>query len=576
MHGSSPLIPSRRAVLCTGVAVFASALYLNALANPFVYDDFRVIVENTSIVDLGDLRAIVILEPTRPLVNLTYALDRAIWGLNPVGYHLTNLLLHVANVILLFVLAGRLAEDRARSGLSFTTKNRDVVSVSAAAAFAAHPLLSQAVGYVAARPELLCGVFFLSGLLAARRWLLGGGAVWWVTTVAAWILSIISKEPGGMFPFVLLLYERLILRPPDALRTRARWRLHGVLIGLSLAAILARVLVLAVVQYPGEVAFEWRFAAMQVDVILRYLGLLVAPQGQTIFHAVPLTRLDDPRTWLSITGLALLVVSAIWLRRRAATLALGLGWFLLLLLPSTVLVLLDRGEPMAEHRVYVASMGLFLTMGTVIGGFVRVLEHRRLGLRLVAHAVVIVFIAGLAVRTVIRNLIWSDPVMLWAESVGQAPDHWFPNMLLGEALYAAGRRDEAAAVFRRVIALRPGETAAYQKLALVLAETGRYDEAKAEFSRLDERDPRSPVVTNGIGAIALLEGDRERARALFVESIARDPTNIVARQALAAMAEEPPGDYSEALRLCREIQQLAPRTPGNDDCIRRNQARLGQ
>ena len=75
----------RRVLLCTGVCVLAASLYLNALNNPFVYDDFRVVVENTSITDLRDLKAIVILEPTRPLVNLSYAVDHAIWGLAPFG-----------------------------------------------------------------------------------------------------------------------------------------------------------------------------------------------------------------------------------------------------------------------------------------------------------------------------------------------------------------------------------------------------------------------------------------------------------------------------------------------------------
>ena len=147
-------------------------------------------------------------------------------------------------------------------------------------------------------------------------------------------------------------------------------------------------------------------------------------------------------------------------------------------------------------------------------------------------------------------------------------------LLLGEALNRAGRRDEAIRAYRRVIELRPEEMAAYQQLALALAEGGRYDDARIVFARLGERDPRSPVVSNGYGALALLSGDRPQARAQFLESLARDPGNVVARQALAAMAEEPPGDFVEALRLCQEIQQLAPRTPGNDDCIRRNQARL--
>jgi Flp pilus assembly protein TadD len=440
--------------------------------------------------------------------------------------------------------------------------------------FAAHPMLSQAVGYVAARPELLCGAFFLSALLCARRWLLGGSSGWAVLTVVMWVGAATSKEVGGMFPFVLFMYERLILRLPAAGRARALSGLHAVLMGLTVVAIAARVAVLAVIQYPGQVVVEWRFLAMQMDVILRYLGLLIAPRDQRVFHAVPMAHFDQPRTWLAMLAIAGLAAVAVALRRRAATVTLALGWFLLLLIPSIGLVLLDRAEPMAEHRVYVASMGLFLAAGAAVGSLVGVLYVRRAALRWLVYGLAGVTAASLAVRTVIRNITWSSPVLLWSEAARAAPDHWFPTLLLGEALHRAGRRDEAMHAYRRAIELRPEEASAYQKLALALAETGRYEDARTVFVRLGEREPRSPLVTNGLGALALVAGERQQAREHFLESLARDPANVGARQALAAMAEQPPGDFAEALRLCEEIQQLAPRTPGNDDCIRRNQARL--
>jgi tetratricopeptide (TPR) repeat protein len=564
----------RRVVLCIAVGAFAASLYLNALDNPFVYDDFRVVLENTSIVDLRDLKAIIILEPTRPLVNFTYAVDRAIWGENPFGFHLTNVLVHVLNVLLLFALAGRVAEDLAPRGPLSADTRRDAVSVTAAALFAAHPLLSQAVGYVAARPELLCGAFFLGALLSGRRWLLGGSRRWAVLTVMLWIGAVTSKEVGGMFPFVLFMYERLVLRLPADGRARALKGLHGVLIGLSALAIATRIVVLALVQYPGEAVVHWEFLPTQLDVILRYLGLLIAPRGQRVFHAVPLATLGDPWTWLSIAVVSTLVAGAIVVRHRAPMVPLALGWFLLLLAPSVVLVLLDRGEPMAEHRVYVASMGFFLAAGAGVGRMLQVLDGGRARLRWMMYALLVVAVAGLAGRTVLRNLTWSSPVALWSEAVQGAPDHWLPLLLLGEALHAAGRREEAIRAYQEVLDLRPEEVAAYQKLALALVEAGRREEARAVFLRLGERDPRSPVVTNGLGVLALIGGKRDEARAHFLESMARDPGNVGARQALAAMAEEPPGDFAEALRLCREIQQLAPRTPGNDDCIRRNQVRL--
>src|SRR5207247_10562788 len=88
------------AVACGVAALLAGLVYLNALHNPFVYDDYHTVVENRSIDRLADVRAIVLHDVTRPVVNLSYAIDRALWGATPVGFHVTNLLLHMLNVIL--------------------------------------------------------------------------------------------------------------------------------------------------------------------------------------------------------------------------------------------------------------------------------------------------------------------------------------------------------------------------------------------------------------------------------------------------------------------------------------------
>src|SRR5262249_28726875 len=105
----------RHAVFAGVAALLAGAAYLNALGNPFVYDDYRTVIDNASIAKL-DLYSIVVHNLTRPLINLSYAIDRALWGAAPFGFHVTSVLLHAANVILLFHLAARLIGDwRARA-----------------------------------------------------------------------------------------------------------------------------------------------------------------------------------------------------------------------------------------------------------------------------------------------------------------------------------------------------------------------------------------------------------------------------------------------------------------------------
>jgi Flp pilus assembly protein TadD len=171
-----------------------------------------------------------------------------------------------------------------------------------------------------------------------------------------------------------------------------------------------------------------------------------------------------------------------------------------------------------------------------------------------------------------RNVVWHRAVSLWLEAVEYTPSHWLPRTALGEALHDEGRHDEAIAMYRKAVALRPSEALAYAKLGQCQLETGQIEGADATFKSLQALDPGSTAASTGLGLIALRARDSLVARAYFLETLAKEPNNVPMRQVLASMAEET--DPVEALRWCEEIKRLAPETPGNDECIRRNQGRI--
>jgi tetratricopeptide (TPR) repeat protein len=252
----------------------------------------------------------------------------------------------------------------------------------------------------------------------------------------------------------------------------------------------------------------------------------------------------------------------------------GLFWFFLLLVPSSALVVLNRGEPMAEHRVYLASCGLFLAWGEAIGWLTGRLAAARRATRLVFRAAIVAGLLCISAGTVLRNALWSSPVAVWLEAAYRAPDHWLPHLLLAEALHEAGRTEEAVVAYRNGLRLRPQEELAYRKLGVCLTELGRLEEAAATFEALQQLNPNSVEASTGLGAVALLGGDTDRAREHFLETLRRDPRNVGARLALAELEEKVAANPAEALRRCEEIREIAPETPGNDDCIRRNRSRL--
>ena len=575
--GASPDATSalrrRGAIGCAIAVILAGLVYVNALNNPFIYDDYRLIVENTALANPGNLAAVVQHDATRPLVALSYALDRRIWGGTPFGFHLTSLLLHMLNVGLFGWLVWRACEDLRNPQNLRNLRNPWIVAPVAALLFAVHPMMTEAVGYISGRSELLCATFFLFAFQAARAAILTGRTAWIVAALALWAGAIASKETALMFPFLVLAYDRWVIGGEGA-AAPSRWRVHAPLMLAAFVLAAARAIVFVWIEHARDVVLRPDLIWVELDAVRQYLTMLVAPGGQAIFHAVSPIGVMDARGWIAAVLVSILIVVAWRMRRGHALGSFAIAWFLLLLLPSSVLVALDRGEPIAEYRVYLASLGFFLGVGVAINRLAAFLETRGVRTGVVVTAVMAAAVLSFGGRTVLRNQVWSNPILVWLEAAERAPDSWFPALLLGEELHRAGQHEQAIGAFRRAIQARPQEPGPHAKLGLCLAELRDLDDAEAEFGRARALDPSLAEATNGLATVSLLRGDLKTARLRYLDTLAIDQVNIAARRGLAAIEEAPGGNPAEALRWCEDIRRLAPETPGNDDCIRRNQDRI--
>jgi protein O-mannosyl-transferase len=503
---------ARTLVACCAAAAVAGVVYLNALHNPFVYDDYHTVVANSSIQPPTSLRALVLHDVTRPIVNVSYALDRALWGPRPFGFHLTNVLLHMLNVVLLFLFARRLEQDREpRSGPGAGAEQTlpDTVAFAAAILFAVHPMMTEAVGYISGRSEVLCATFFLLAMLCGGRWLRGGGWKWGTATVGLWVAAIATKEPAAMFPLMLLVYDWLVVDGTAVARRRRFRTIHLPLVATALVAGLIRLAVLVRVEYPGKAAIHWSYILVELDVMRRYVGMLAYPVGQAIFHEVAAIRSGfEPRALLAIGVVGVLMTVAWRLRRAGPAASLGIVWFVVLLVPASMLILFDQGEPMTEHRMYLASCGAFLAAGNGIG-WIQAAVGRSGRARAVVPVLVALVVLSLGLETWLRNIVWASPIALWQESVDLAPGHFRPRLLLGEALEDQGRRKEAIEEYKTAIRLRPIEPSSYVMLGRSLAEMGQFDEARKELARAIDIDPASVSARR---SLAVLDSLRAQMR----------------------------------------------------------------
>lgn len=562
-------LPRRASFLAAALAaLLAAGVYLGSLDNPFVYDDLDTVVANPSLVDVSNLRFVLTHSPFRPVVNASYAIDRAVWGPEPFGFHLTSLLLHIAAVVLLyFVVLRALREARVPAA---QPNHRVLAAFAAASLFAVHPMMTEAVGYVSGRSEVLSAAWFLAALLLAMRTLSGGGRAAGIGAVACGLLALGSKETAVALPVVVLAYDWLVRPGGDEPRRRRLWRVHLPILAALAAAGLYRLS--AVRGMPDGVGTGSMLldGLTQARVIWRYLGLLAWPQGQSIMHAAGRTlSAADVAAWLALAGLALVAVAAVRVRRSYPLVTLGVLWWFAVLAPSSSIIPLR--EVMAEHRVYLAVPGLLLAIAAVVPYLLAALTRRVRPAPAVFAIALGVVLACLAVLTVNRNRVWRSPVVLWADAASRATEMWEPHYALADAMRESRDCASAMTSYRRVLALRPAHRDAHINLGICLAETGELAEAERAFHRALEIDPAFVRGYTNLGALALLAGDVERARDYYREAIVRDPDNVLARIQLAGLYERTFGDYHAAARMCGEVRLLAPETPGVVECVERNQ-----
>jgi tetratricopeptide (TPR) repeat protein len=554
---------------CSAVVLVAGLVYVNTLHNPFVYDDARTILNNRSLTTRASVTSIVFENVSRPLVSLSYFVDHAIWGPAPFGYHLTSVLLHMLNVGLLFAFTRGVAIDRMRDE-GMARERRAVFAAGVAAAlFAVHPMMTEAVGYISGRSDVLSGTFMLLSFVTVRRWLNTDRAVWLLVALMAFFLALSAKETAIVLPALFLFYILFVRQDPPADRRRHLVLLCIPLLATAIVGASARLGLFVFVEYAGQVGWQWRFALSELDVFTRYVALIIAPAGQTIFHGVPATTsLTEPRAVIAMCTTAIWIVLTLLAIRRRSIAGFGLAWFLLMLVPSALLVLLNRAEPMAERRVYFASAGLFLAAGHGAAAVAVALSSGRRLTRVVALSALIMLLAALAGRTILRNLVWSSPILLWTEAVERAPGHWLPHLVLGESFHEAGRHQEAIQSYRR--ALGPGAhvAAIYEHLGLCQLEVKAFDEAIVTFTALATVYPKSAAATNGLATAALLRGSLDEARLRFLESLDLEPRSIEARRGLV-IVEERSGRPEAALQRCEEIALLDPGAADAARCIER-------
>ncbi len=555
-------------VVCGLLLLAVALVFGQTVQHGFVNDDDDVYVCNNSQVAKGLTAQGVGWAFTTsygcmwgPLTWLSHMLDCQLYGLRPWGHHLTNILLHAATTIILFLVLRRMTGDLWPSAF-------------VAALFAVHPLHVESVAWVAERKGLLSGLFFVLtigayvGYVRHRFSLLR-----YLAVVILFALGLLAKPMLVTLPFVLLLLDywplgRMVAdtpRVPSAVGAAGEQTAHGVCLLRWLVVEKIPLLALTAASCVAT-PFTQGEAVTRLDVIrmssritnalfsyVAYVGQFFCPVGLAAFYPHPGSSLP---IWKALGALVLLVgvsAAAVAWRRRCPCVFVGWFWYLGTLVPMIGLVQVGW-HAMADRYAYLTQIGLYLALAWVAAQVAASWPYRR-WVYGVASALVVSLLMGCAWR---QTTYWRNSETLWTRTLARTSRNWLAHYNLGVALAGRGQVDEAIAHYRKALEIEPNSAATHSNLGMALAGRGQVDEAITHYRKALEIQPNRAEAHHNLGTILAGRGQVDEAIAHYRKALEIEPNSAATHNNLG-MALDGEGKIAEAVVQWREAVRLQPK-----------------
>ena len=571
------------------IALLVLVAFSPALLNGFVrWDDPVLFDDNPRYRGLGwkEIRWMftnVTMGHWVPLTWLSHGVDYTLWGMNPLGYHVTNLVLHALNAALFYLLALRLLERAMRLGES----ERMLAAVTAALFFALHPLRAESVAWATERRDVLSGCFFFLTLLVHLRALDAEGSDrrrLRLLSLTCFVLAFLSKSIVMTLPLVLVLLDVYPLRRLSwDWRTwfrrdvRAIWweKLPYLCVSLigALVALFAQKSFFTPVAKTGLASRPLiAFYGLWFYVSKTALPLKLSPLYELPERIDPL----EPRFLVAIGGVLAITAAVLLARRRwPAGLALWVYYGLVL---APVSGLVHAGFQLAHDRYsYLSCLGWALLVGAGIGATARATRQGRIRPQFgrIAGIAVAGWLLGLAVLTWQQVQIWKDTETLWRFAVESEPRCGICQSNLGVFLSNEGHFALALPYFERAQQLRPDQTKYHKDVGLTLLNLGRAGEAVPHLRRAVEQSAEDVESMNTLSVALMTQGRYDEALTLLERAVVLKPDDAMVLTNLATALGEV-GRPAESLRHLRTALAAAPTAPRPRITLGLIYLRLGQ
>lgn len=517
---------ARTAWLAAAIILGVMITYGPALRAGFIWDDDAYVTNNRTLESLDGLRRIWFeigaTDQYYPLVFTSFWVERQLWGLAPMGYHLVNVLLHAASAILLYLLLRRLGVPGA---------------ALAAGAFALHPVHVESVAWITERKNTLSGLLYLASMHACVRFsgiiddteprILKSRSTAYVAGLALFILALLSKTVTASLPAAMLLliwWKRGMAKPRDVLPF-----VPFFVLGAAGGAVTAYV----EKHHVGTQFIDWNLSILDRCLVAGraicfYFGKLFWPAELVFIY--PRWTIDASQAVQYVYPLLVVaIVAAMFLLRRR----IGRGpltaamFFIGTLTPALgfIDVYPMRFSFVADHFQYLASIGP-LALAAAVG-------YRLVKPAAARMVLALVLCAALGVRARQQTRIYFDVYALWGDTIARNPECWMAHGNLGSQLANDGRLDEAIRHFEESLRIHPAAPHVEKSLADALVSAGRAAESIAHFKAALEMRPEDSRVLTNLGNALLKLGRAEEAAACHRRAVDLAPRDAHLRHNLA-------------------------------------------
>ncbi len=521
-------IKTLKILICLFLVLVTFAAFWQVRNNEFInLDDDLYVTDNPHVQEGLTLRGILWAFTTmhaghwHPITWLSHLFVYDLFGLNPGGHHMANLLFHVANTLLLFLLFQRMTASPWRSGFM-------------AALFALHPLHVESVAWVAERKDVLCAFFWMLTMWAYVSYVQKPKLHRCLLVFLCFILALMSKPMAVTLPFVLLLLDYWPLgrlqfdkSKNDDHRRASILRLISEKVPLFfITAIFCWLTLLA--QWKGgavatisKLPLEIRIENALVCYVM-YISKMLWPKGLAVLYPHPVTL----PLW-EVAGAALLLgmvtVLVIRVGRKRSYSIVGWLWYLGTLVP--VIGFIQVGvQAMADRFTYLPLIGLFMMIAYGVPDVLTEWRYRRV--LPIASASLVLLI--LMITTISQVKLWQNSVTLFNHTLKVTNNNSIIHNNLGVTLARQGKDQEAIVHYKKALEIQPNYADAHYNLGALLARQGKEQEAVAQFIETLRIKSDYTQAHNDLGLILTKQGKIPEALTHFTEAVRTNPNNGVA------------------------------------------------